>query len=189
MSVNGIECGRQLTGAIIETVFNPGGFEVRLCPTRELKFRSDVDGNATLIFCDLRGEKIGEWFTERKVKSGNFLVANPLVGLPSAAAELNRSRGRPSVAAPILVSEGNEIMVTASKSGRRLETALADTPEERLRIVLNQALDEALRLYVVNQFSVWMKDPTGQPDRARVGVDKAITAWQAARRAIDAMEV
>ena len=77
----------------------------------------------------------------------------------------------------------------ASKTTRRLGAALADTPEERLKIVLNQALDEALRIYVVNQFSVWMKDPTGQPERARTGVAKAIRAWADGRRAIDATEV
>lgn len=58
-----------------------------------------------------------------------------------------------------------------------------------MKIVLNQALDEALRIYVVNQFSVWMKDPTGQPDRARVGVRKAIQAWHDASVAIDGWEV
>lgn len=58
-----------------------------------------------------------------------------------------------------------------------------------MTIVLNQALDEALRIYVVNQFSVWMKDPTGQPERAREGVKKAITAWSDARRAIEEWEL
>jgi len=76
----------------------------------------------------------------------------------------------------------------SSKTTRRLGAALAGTPEERLNVVLNQALDEALRIYVVNLFSVWMKDPTGQPDRARVGVEKAVKAWQHARNAIDGWE-
>jgi hypothetical protein len=57
-----------------------------------------------------------------------------------------------------------------------------------LKVVLNQALDEALRIYVVNQFGVWMKDPTDQPERARIGVEKAVRAWQDAREAIDEWE-
>ena len=77
----------------------------------------------------------------------------------------------------------------SSKTTRRLGAALANTPEERLKIILNQALDEALRLYVVNLFSVWMKDPTGQPDRAREGLEKALKAWQHAVDAINHMEI
>jgi len=51
--------------------------------------------------------------------------------------------------------------------------------DERLRLVLNQAVDEALRAYLVNQFSVMMKDPTpGQPERARAGMEKSIAAWR-----------
>ena len=77
----------------------------------------------------------------------------------------------------------------ASKTTRRLGAALADSPEERLKIVLNQALDEALRLYVVNNFSVWMRDPTGQPERARKGVMGAVQAWQQTTKAIDDWDV
>lgn len=54
---------------------------------------------------------------------------------------------------------------------------------------MTQALDEALRLYVVNQFGSWMKDPTDQPTRARNGVEKAVKAWRQATEAIDDWEV
>lgn len=81
----------------------------------------------------------------------------------------------------------NPDIVADSKTTRRLGAALAGTPEERLNIVLHQALDEALRLYVVNQFSVWMKDPTGQPERAAEGVRKAVKSWRDAVNAIDQM--
>lgn len=77
----------------------------------------------------------------------------------------------------------------SSKTTRRIGAAIADTDDERIKIVLRQALDEALRLYVVNLFSVWMKDDTGQPARARVGVEKAIKAWCHAARAIDQIEI
>lgn len=69
-------------------------------------------------------------------------------------------------------------MVADSKPSRR-------DAEERLRTVLHQALDEALRHYVVNLFSVWMKDDTGQPERARVGIEKGVKAWQHACKALD----
>jgi hypothetical protein len=80
------------------------------------------------------------------------------------------------------------MVAAASKTTRRLGAALTGTPEERLKVVLYQALDEALRLYVVNQFSVWMKDPTDQPERAADGVHKAVRAWTDARKAIDEWE-
>jgi hypothetical protein len=54
---------------------------------------------------------------------------------------------------------------------------------------MTQALDEALRLYVVNQFGSWMKDPTDQPARARNGIEKAVKAWKQATEAIDDWEV
>jgi hypothetical protein len=79
------------------------------------------------------------------------------------------------------------VSMESSKTTRRLGATLAGTPEERLKIVLQQALDEALRLYVVNQFSVLMKEPTGH-DRARAGVRKAVAAWNDARKALDEWE-
>ena len=50
-------------------------------------------------------------------------------------------------------------------------------PEERVVRVVGQALDEALRLYVVNLFTMAMRDPSGQPERALTGIKKATTAW------------
>lgn len=79
----------------------------------------------------------------------------------------------------------------SSKTTRRLGAALANTPEERLKIVLNQALDEALRLYVVNSFTVMMreaKDP-GAPERAVKGIKTAVASWQHAVDAINHMEI
>ena len=51
-------------------------------------------------------------------------------------------------------------------------------PEQRLTMLLNQALDEALRVYTVRQFDSMMRDSTDQPARLLVGMKKAITAWR-----------
>ena len=47
-----------------------------------------------------------------------------------------------------------------------------------------QALDEALRQQIENLFLTWMKDASGQPARAAVGVRSAIFAYVHAKAAI-----
>jgi hypothetical protein len=50
--------------------------------------------------------------------------------------------------------------------------------------ILEQALDKALQDWIANLFSVWMIDPTGQPDRAIEGSRRAIAAYHFARNRI-----
>ena len=82
------------------------------------------------------------------------------------------------------------MMVAHSKSGRRLEVELAKTDMDKLQIILNQAVDEWLRAYMVNQ----MKNVTMQrsdPDaisRALLGARYAIEGWQNARDLINNLE-
>jgi hypothetical protein len=59
--------------------------------------------------------------------------------------------------------------------------------DERLKQILNDALDQSLRDYVHNLFTVMMRDPTDQPERAATGARKAITAWRKAVNAIEEM--
>ena len=55
--------------------------------------------------------------------------------------------------------------------------------DERLKAVLQQAMDEALRLHLVKLFGVMMQDPSGQPERAMTGVEKAVKSWRSAVQA------
>jgi hypothetical protein len=77
------------------------------------------------------------------------------------------------------------------KTSRRIEAELAKTEDERLRTILNQGLDEWLRVYIVNQLkqiSAQQSDP-GAPERALVGMRYSIQAWKKARKLIEQMDV
>lgn len=69
---------------------------------------------------------------------------------------------------------------------RRLTAELAGSEDERLELVLNQALDEWLRLYIVNQLKQIgaQKEDPGAPERALVGCRWAIESWRKARERI-----
>jgi len=56
-----------------------------------------------------------------------------------------------------------------------------DTTREHIRDLMLVALDKALETHVTQAFAVWMKDPTGQPGRARAGVRNGIAAFLKAR--------
>lgn len=48
---------------------------------------------------------------------------------------------------------------------------------EKVRALSKRAIDDAFQDQVKNVFEVWMRDPTGQPDRARKGLNNAIKAY------------
>jgi hypothetical protein len=79
--------------------------------------------------------------------------------------------------------------VPDDRGERRAQADMADDEMERLRTVLYQALDEWLRLYIVNQF----KNITAQPgdpnavDRALTGAVTAIKGWRRGRSIVAAM--
>jgi hypothetical protein len=83
-------------------------------------------------------------------------------------------------------------LVTCSQTQpqQSFELAAADSiifvcaePEmaEQVRGVLTAGLDDALHDHVKQMFSVWMKDETGQPERAARGVRQAVSAYIRAR--------
>jgi hypothetical protein len=51
-----------------------------------------------------------------------------------------------------------------------------------------EGIDTAFKDQVTNVFAVWMKDPTGQPARAVVGVVQARKAYSAARKRLEERE-
>ena len=52
---------------------------------------------------------------------------------------------------------------------------------EKIRQILLDGLDEALKNQVENVFEIWMRDAAGQPGRANVGLKKAVAAYLQAR--------
>jgi hypothetical protein len=54
----------------------------------------------------------------------------------------------------------------------------------RLREIMLEATDQALKDHIVRLFDVWMKDPSDQPERAIAGARPAVTAHVNARAAI-----
>ena len=49
--------------------------------------------------------------------------------------------------------------------------------QERIRQIMFGALDTALSDRVEALFAVWLKDPTDQPGRARVGIERSVAAY------------
>jgi hypothetical protein len=69
----------------------------------------------------------------------------------------------------------------AAESRRELCVPDEET-REKVKETMLLALDEALKDQIVHVFSVWMKDDTDQPRRARTGVEQAIDAYLKARK-------
>jgi len=56
-----------------------------------------------------------------------------------------------------------------------------DESRERVRALMFLALDDALKDKIHSLMEVWLRDPTGQPQRASRGVDAALRAYVYAR--------
>jgi hypothetical protein len=63
-----------------------------------------------------------------------------------------------------------------------LGPCMDEATRERMRAVMLEALDDALKEHVKRVFEVWLRDERGQPDRARTGVRQGIKAWLGAHR-------
>jgi hypothetical protein len=59
-----------------------------------------------------------------------------------------------------------------------------EATRERIRGIMVEALDDALKNQTIHLFEIWLKDERGQPDRARTGVRQALRAYLGARRAV-----
>jgi hypothetical protein len=58
------------------------------------------------------------------------------------------------------------------------------TTREKVRAIMADALDDALKNHIVHMFEVWMRDERGQPERARTGVTNGISAYLRASRSV-----
>lgn len=85
------------------------------------------------------------------------------------------------------------IVVTVGLTAARFQSAAApqtvvcaadEEMREKIRVILLASLDEALKDHVVHAFGIWMKDETGQPERARRGIRQAISAYIRSREAV-----
>lgn len=66
-------------------------------------------------------------------------------------------------------------------------TAIVCTDEqtqEKIRAIMFEALDEALKNQIVRMVEVWLKDSTGQPERAATGVRNGVNAYIHARKIV-----
>src|SRR5262245_61325865 len=63
----------------------------------------------------------------------------------------------------------------------RIELCMDDDSRERVRGLMFTALDEALKDKIHGLMEIWLRDPTGQPERAARGVDAALRAYSQAR--------
>jgi len=55
---------------------------------------------------------------------------------------------------------------------------------EKVRGIMMDALDDALKNHIVHMFEVWMRDDRGQPERARTGVVNGISAYIKAGKSV-----
>jgi hypothetical protein len=81
---------------------------------------------------------------------------------------------------------GLDFMLASTQS--RAETAppcvADDATRERIRVIMTDALDDALHDQIKHLFGVWMKDDRGQPERARVGAYQAIRGYHGVRKGV-----
>lgn len=75
----------------------------------------------------------------------------------------------------------------ASETARIVElTPCTDeATRERVRGLMSSALDEALRTHIEDLFKVMLKDDTGQPERARHGVQRGLKAYLRAQKGVE----
>lgn len=72
-------------------------------------------------------------------------------------------------------------MLTAAEA-QQVE-CLSDEMRERVRVLMIEAIDDALKDQIMHLFETWMKDARDQPRRATIGARQAIRAYIGSREA------
>lgn len=67
---------------------------------------------------------------------------------------------------------------------RSEDLCMSKEDQDRIRVILLLAVDEALKDQVMHLFEVWMRDFKEQPERAAQGTRNAIYAYLRAREAV-----
>jgi hypothetical protein len=72
-----------------------------------------------------------------------------------------------------------------------LESAESSAPlcmdketKEKVRELMLDAIDMALKDHIMHTFEIWMRDESGQPARARKGVQNGVSAYIRSRAAV-----
>lgn len=63
------------------------------------------------------------------------------------------------------------------------EACMDPQMREKVRALMLEAIDEALKNHTQHMYEVWMKDPNSQPSRAITGMKQGITAFVNSRNA------
>jgi len=80
------------------------------------------------------------------------------------------------------------MMASAESEPAELTLCMDTTTRERVRTIMYEALDEALKDHIMKMYEVWMRDDRGQPGRASTGARQGVKAYLGARQAVDKWE-
>jgi hypothetical protein len=75
------------------------------------------------------------------------------------------------------------LVLPLSKADVVIQCMDAET-RERVRSIMHDGIDQALKNHAVNIFGVWQKDPHDQPRRAVTGMSNAVNAYVGSRAAL-----
>src|SRR5262245_38449307 len=70
--------------------------------------------------------------------------------------------------------EGLFDMASAESTIVELQPCMDPATREKIRNIMYEAIDDALKEHIMKMYDVWMKDDRGQPGRAATGVRQGI---------------
>ena len=76
-------------------------------------------------------------------------------------------------------------LASAESTPVELPPCMDSATREKIRNIMYEAIDEALKEHIMKMYDVWMKDDRGQPGRAATGVRQGIKAYLGARMGVD----
>jgi len=82
----------------------------------------------------------------------------------------------------IVPQEDSFIGYRLASADTKPELCMDAEQRERIRTVLFDALDIGLKEQIQHVYEIWLRDETGQPARAKTGVENAIRAYLSARK-------
>jgi hypothetical protein len=74
------------------------------------------------------------------------------------------------------------MLSSAESQPAELTPCLDEATREQIRVIMVEALDDALKEHIKHVFEIWLRDERGQPGRARTGVSQGIKAYLGARK-------
>ena len=77
------------------------------------------------------------------------------------------------------------MLASAESQPVELPLCMDAITKERIRVIMYDALDEALKDHIAKMYEVWMKDDRGQPGRAVTGTKQGLKAYLGARVSVD----